>query len=110
MGGFRPLPFTRNAPGLLQTALYWEWTVQSGREQGKQIPENYIEIHYEDLVTDPRRVLAELGTFLDHDLDFDRIQSTGLGRLRETNSSFRGDERETQNPVNRWKEKLSAKD
>lgn len=51
--------------------------------------------------------MARLGDFLDHDLDYDRIQRTGLGRLRESNSSFRGDEKETQNPINRWKERLS---
>jgi hypothetical protein len=81
--------------------------VHQGRQHGRQIPEDYIEIRYEELVTEPRAVLAQLEDFLDHDLDYDRIQRTSLGRLRESNSSFRGDERETQNPVNRWKERLS---
>jgi LPS sulfotransferase NodH len=107
MGGFRPFPWNRRSRGLLETALYWDWMVHKGRQHGRQIPRDYIEIHYEELVTQPRAVLARLGDFLDHDLDYDLIQRTGLGRLRESNSSFRGDEKETQNPVNRWKERLS---
>jgi LPS sulfotransferase NodH len=107
MEGFRPFPWSRRSRGLLETALYWDWTVHTGRQHGRQIPGDYIEIHYEELVTQPRAVLARLGGFLDHDLDYDRIQRTGLGRLRESNSSFRADGKETQNPVNRWKERLS---
>jgi LPS sulfotransferase NodH len=107
MQGFRPFPWSRRARTLLETALYWEWMVHQGRQRGRQVPEDYIEIHYEALVTEPRAVLARLGDFLKHDLDYERIQSAGLGRLRESNSSFRGDEKEIKNPVNRWKEKLS---
>jgi hypothetical protein len=109
MGGFTPFPWQRSARGLRETALYWEWMVRKGRHYGKQIPADYFEVRYEDLVGDPRRTLAALGQFLDHDLDYDRIQSAGLGRLRESNSSFRQDEEQIQ-PVNRWKEKLSRKE
>ncbi len=107
MGAFRPFPWSQRPRGLLETALYWDWTVHKGRQYGRQIPGDYIEIHYEELVTESRAALARLGDFLDHDLDYDRIQKAGLGRLRESNSSFRGDEKEMQNPVNRWREKLS---
>jgi len=107
MGGFRPFPWSRQSRGLLETALYWEWTVRTGRQRGTQVPGDYIEIHYEELVTQPQTVLTRLGDFLDHDLDYERIQRTGLGRLRESNSSFLGDKEEMQKPVNRWKELLS---
>jgi hypothetical protein len=108
MGEFRPFPWSRKPRGLLETALYWEWMVRTGRRHGRQIPADYIEVHYEDLVNDPRRTLATLGEFLDHDLDYNRIQSTGLGRLSESNSSFLDEANQTRrNPVNRWKERLS---
>jgi LPS sulfotransferase NodH len=107
MGEFRPFPWSRRSRGLLETALYWNWMVRKGRQYGRQIPKDYIEIHYEELVTQPRAALASLGDFLDHNLDYDRIRRTGLGRLRESNSSFQGNGREAQNPVNRWKERLS---
>jgi Sulfotransferase family len=107
MEGFRPFPWRLESRGLLETALYWQWTVQKGRQFGREIPADYIEIRYEELVTEPRLSLAKLGKFLDHDLDYDRIQKAGLGRLSESNSSFLGNEKESRNPVNRWRQKLS---
>ncbi len=112
MDGFHPLPWDRGETNsLVATALYWEWMVRNGREQGSRFPSDYIELHYEDLITEPRETLQKLGRFLDHDLDYDRIRNAGLGRLSETNSSFR-DEGETDklNPLGRWKERLSRAD
>jgi len=89
MGGFRPLPWDRSETrSLVATALYWEWMVRNGREHGSRFPSDYLEVHYEDLITQPRETLQRLGRFLDHDLDYDRIKSTGLGRLSESNSSW----------------------
>lgn len=107
MGGFRPFPWSQRSRGLLETALYWDWMVHQGRQCGRQIPGDYFEIHYEELVTQPRPTLARLGEFLDHDLDYDRIQRTRLEEPRESNSSFKSEGPEAQNPVNRWKERLS---
>jgi sulfotransferase family protein len=111
MGGFQPLPWDRRSRSLLATAMYWEWMVHRGREYGRQIPADYIEVRYEDLVSEPRKTLARLGQFLDHDLDYDRIQSAGLGRLRESNSSFLAEAPEVKtNPMNRWKERLTREE
>jgi hypothetical protein len=114
MGGFSPLPWDRTeTKSLVATALYWEWMVRNGREHGRRFPLDYTEIHYEDLITKPRDVLQRLGSFLDQDLDYDRIQSAGLGRLSESNSSFReeaGDAKEKINPLGRWRERLSPTD
>ena len=107
MGGFRPFPWSRNNRSLIETGLYWQWTVRKGREYGREIPSDYIEIKYEDLTQNPRRVLADLGEFLDHDLNYDQIQSARLGTLRESNSSFRDDEKQEANSIQRWKQKLS---
>ena len=108
MGGFTPFPWRREPRSLTETALYWEWMVRKGRQDGAKITADYFEIRYEDLVGEPRHTIATLGEFLDQDLDYNRIQIASLGRLSETNSSFRKDEREASgNPVNRWKQKLS---
>lgn len=108
MGGFRPFPWDRRARGLLPTALYWEWMVEQGRRYGREIPGDYFEVHYEDLVSEPRRTLASLGEFLDHDLDYDRIQRVRLGRVGDSNSSFKTEPEDVSaNPVNRWRERLS---
>jgi len=109
MGGFQPLPWDRGPRGLLATALYWEWMVRNGQRNGRSIPADYIEVRYEDLVSQPRRTLQTLSQFLDHDLDFDRLQNVCLGRLRPSNSSFL-DEGCHENPVNRWKNRLSEKE
>jgi hypothetical protein len=112
MGGFTPLPWDRGqTDSLVATSLYWEWMVHQGRAHGRKIPADYIEIRYEDLITKPHETLGELGGFLDHDLDYDRIQSAGLGRLSETNSSFREEgAKEKINPLGRWKERLAHAD
>jgi LPS sulfotransferase NodH len=106
MRGFKPLLWERTAKGLAPTALYWEWMVRTGRQYGNQFPSDYIEVRYEELVSAPRAALKQLGDFLDHDLDHDRIQKAALGRLRESNSSFQ-DEKNQVCPVNRWRERLS---
>jgi Sulfotransferase family len=109
MGGFAPLPWDRSqTDSLVATALYWEWMVRKGRTPGRNFPADYMEIHYEDLITNPRETLSKLSGFIDHDLDYDRIQRVGLGCLSETNSSFRGDgEKEQLNPLARWKKRLA---
>jgi hypothetical protein len=112
MGGFQPLPWDRSeSRSLVATALYWEWMVRNGREHGHRYPADYVEVHYEDLITDPQEVLQRLGSFLDHDLDYGRIKNAGLGRLSETNSSFREEGgAEKLKPLGRWKERLSHRD
>ena len=104
MGGFKPL--RNRAAGLLPTALYWEWMVRRGRQHGLHIPGDYIEVRYEELVSDPRATVRKLGEFLDHDLDYDGIKKASLGRVREPNSSF-SRENEQHSPLNRWSVKLS---
>jgi hypothetical protein len=111
MGGFTPLPWDRGqTDSLVATALYWEWMIRKGRTNGSKFPADYIEIRYEDLLTSPHETLDRLGVFIDDDLDYDRIQRAGLGRLSETNSSFREEGAKELNPLGRWKERLSPAD
>ena len=109
MEGFKPLPWHREAGSLLATAMYWEWMVRKGRSYGRQIPDDYMEVFYEDLVQRPRETLAILSRFVGQELDYDHIQRTALGRISETNSSFREEaEKHEINPVQRWKERLTG--
>lgn len=108
MGGFRPLPWNRQQLGLEETALYWHWMVRHGRRHGNKIPADYLELHYEELVSDPRKALKTLAKFINHDLNYDKILQSALGRISEPNSSFAG-EPDSSQPVHRWKEKLTAK-
>jgi len=106
MGGFRPFPWNRAQLALEQTAVYWSWMIDQGRRGGSRIPSDYLEVHYEELVANPRSALQKLAEFTDHDLNYERIQQAGLGRIRDPNSSFQDEASST--PVNRWKEKLTA--
>src|SRR5271166_3036107 len=112
MGGFSPLPWDRSqTESLVATALYWEWMIHQGRAHGRKFPADYIEIRYEDLITNPHETLGKLGSFIDHDLDYERIHRASLGRLSETNSSFREEGTKKQiNPLGRWRERLAHAD
>src|ERR1035437_9113609 len=102
-----PLPWDRH-DRLGVAGLYWEWLVDKGREQGKRLGADYQEVRFEDLVARPQETLSRLGSFIDHDLDYERIQRVGVGSVSEPNSSFLADSNGTFNPVARWKTKMSA--
>lgn len=110
MGGLRPLPWDQ-AKARLATALYWQWMVRKGRENGQAVAPDYDEVHYEDLVTRPAETLAKLGEFIDHDLNYERILKTGIGRVSDPNSSFKSEpQSQASNPIGRWKTMLSQKE
>jgi len=102
-----PLPWDRDER-VGVAGLYWEWIVNKGRTEGKRLGPDYIEVRFEDLIAKPQETLAQLGVFIGHDLDYDRIQQTGIGSVSEPNSSFAGESEGAFNPVARWKTKMSA--
>ncbi len=103
IGWIRPLPWDR-ARAVLAPAIFWRWIVSRGRRYGQQMGNDYMEVHYEDVVQQPREALARIGAFIEQDLDYDRIQQNPLGSLQTPNSSFRGDGREKEaNTIGRWK-------
>jgi hypothetical protein len=108
IGWIKPLPWDKSRR-LLAPAIFWRWIVAKGRKYGRSMPGDYMEIHFEDVVQKPRETLERLGAFIDHDLNYDRIQQNALETLRNPNSSFRGDGQEKEsNPIERWKVLLSA--
>jgi hypothetical protein len=108
IGWIRPLPWDR-ARAFLVPAIFWRWIVSKGRRYGQALGGDYMEVHYEDLVQHPRVTLARIGQFIEHDLDYDRIQQVALGSVHNPNSSFRGDGKETEaNTIGRWKRMFTA--
>ena len=97
----RSFPWDRGKE-LFTAALYWEWVVNRGREAGRELGSDYIELHYEDLVTNPRSVLADLGEFIGQELDYERIEKVGIGSVSRPNSSFSKEARDFR-PVARWR-------
>jgi len=106
-GWAHPFPWDRNQQ-LAVASLYWEWIVKRGRAFGRRLGGDYCEVHYEDLVQNPRETLRGLSDFVGQELDYDRIQQIRIGSVSEPNSSFSagaagGDFR----PVRRWAEQMS---
>ena len=90
--------------------LYWEWMVNKGQEDGLKLGRDYIEVHFEDLIERPRDTLTKLGNFIEHDLDYDRIQQVGIGSVIAPNTSFKAERQEEQfSPIGRWKKAYSLR-
>jgi hypothetical protein len=102
-----PLPWDRDEQ-LGIAGLYWEWVVRKGQEQGKRLGADYEEVRFEQLITNPQHTLSQLGQFIDHDLDYGRIQNSGIGSVRQPNSSFAKESEKQFNPVERWRTKMSV--
>jgi Sulfotransferase family len=107
IGWIRPFPWDRRG-SLLASGLFWKWMVLKGRNHGRKMGPDYMEVRYEELVEKPRETLAEISKFIDEDLDYDRILSQPMDSVKSPNSSFGGDENlKGLRPVGRWKTLLS---
>lgn len=90
---------------LLVCGLYWRWLVQKGREYGRRLGPDYLEVRYEQLVQHPKETLATLGDFVHADLNYDHIRQNAIGAVSKPNTSFRDEARRgTFSPVGRWKD------
>lgn len=99
----RPLPWDRKRAAVA-AGIYWEWFVERGREAGRALGADYIEVRYEDLVRRPAEVLKGLESFVEHDLDYQRINEVGIGSVSAPNTAFKAEKR---SPIGRWKTDLS---
>jgi hypothetical protein len=107
-GWIRPFPWDRRK-GVLVSGLYWQWIVNKGRENGHIFGSDYTEVHFEELIQNPRKVLAKLGEFIGHDLDYDKILRVGIGSVGDPNTSFQSEfENKKFNPVGRWREHFTT--
>ena len=108
-GYIRRLPWDRKRP-VMACGLYWEWMVNSGRKDGQLLGPDYMEVRFEDLVTNTRDTLAKVGDFIQHDLNYDRIKAVGIGSVSEPNTSFHPDSKEEFSPVQRWRKGYSPEE
>jgi hypothetical protein len=103
-------PFAWDRPKTLEVAaVYWDWIVRKGCKDGRTLGGDYVEVRFEDLVLDPRKVLGSLSAFIGQELDYDTIERAGIGAVSQPNSSFREEMSQGEfGPVGRWKAILSA--
>jgi hypothetical protein len=102
----RTLPW-RSRISLVGGGVYWEWVIQLACNYGRQLGDDYLEVHFEDLIHSPGETLRTVGKFLDHELDYDRIRHVGYGSISRPNTFFSLDPKKF-SPVGRWKKQFSA--
>jgi hypothetical protein len=83
------------------SGLYWKWLVSQGRESGRKLGSDYLELQYEQLLAHPQETLATLSQFIGENLSYRVIQKNAVGTVARPNSSFpyTGE----LNSVGRWK-------
>jgi hypothetical protein len=108
-GYIRRLPWDRK-PSKMAAGLYWEWMVNKGRRDGRDLGQDYTEVRFEELIGRPRETLARLGQFIAQELDYDQIRQVGIGSVSHPNTSFEDAPGEEFNPVGRWRSAYSAQE
>jgi len=94
--------------GIIGCGLYWEWMIEHGRRFGKTIPDDYMEVRFEDLLAQPQPTLDRIGQFIDQPLDYEVIQQVAYGSVTKPNSSFKQESAKRDfNPVGRWRKSFS---
>jgi len=107
-GWIRPLPWDKKH-SLLAAGLYWKWIVRKARRYGSRLGASYMELRYEELVRQTRTSLVQVGSFLQHNLDYDRIQARSIGSVKKPLTAFRKELEEGKfAPVGRWKQQFPA--
>lgn len=92
-------------------AFYWDWITGKCREFGKNMPGDYLEIRYEELVENGPEALRKIGGFIEQDLDYERIQKNQVGTVGDPNTSFGGDGGKGEfRPIGRWRGAYSKED
>ena len=102
----RRFPWDRERPAMA-AAVYWEWIVNKGRQAGRTLGGDYVEVHYEDLVLKPAEVLRNLEPFIEHDLNYEQILRVGIGSVSAPNTAFKDDHR---SPIGRWRTDFSQEE
>jgi len=106
----RPFPWEQRY-SVIGCGLYWEWIVQQARKFGQSLGGDYMEVHFEDLLSHPQETLDRIGHFIDQPLDYETIQRVAYGSVSQPNTSFNSkDSNAPFNPVGRWKKSFSQQE
>ncbi|WDE13995.1 sulfotransferase family protein [Thalassomonas haliotis] len=97
---------------LLYAALNWQEAVIQGRKAGERYPEQYMELHYENLVNEPGKALSRLSDFIGVRFCEQQVKKVRFGSLRAPNSEVMSAQESGKGglincAVGRWKKLLS---
>ncbi len=112
---FTKLKILRNIYGgregqLYTSAIYWDWIIKAGLENTKLYPNSILQVKYEDIVTNMQLELTRIGTFIEKELDIDRIHNNAIGAVSKPNTSFKDElHKQDFSPVERWEKSTSPK-
>src|SRR5205807_4509737 len=81
----RPFPWEER-PSVIGAGVYWEWIVQHGRNYGRLLGPDYMEVHFEDLIASPQKTLINIGHFVNHELNYDRIRQIAYASVGKPNT------------------------
>ena len=96
---------------LLVAGLHWQWKVRAGREQACGFGSDYLEVRFENLLTQPQRELDKVSKLVEYPLDYAQLQETPVGSFARTNSSFVAVDQElARRPVRRWESQLTREE
>jgi len=93
---------------LLCAAKSWEMAIKEGQTVGKELGNRYIEIRYEDIITNLDDVLREINNFAQINIDRRKIEDSSVGSLGKGNTAFEDKMDGISNRgLNRWKKELT---
>ncbi|MFC1831211.1 sulfotransferase [Thermodesulfobacteriota bacterium] len=100
----KPLPWHRKEE-YLPAGAYWQWCVGRAQKWAKRLGNRYLEVRFEDLISDRDACLDRLFAFLGEAYDRERIDQNMLGSISRPNTSFLQDDASSSfSPLNRWRQ------
>lgn len=97
---------------LVWGAKIWELLATRGARSGRALGSRYLELRYEEVVSNLDTTMDRLGDFCAIELDRSRIESTRVGALAQANTGFTDDDMRgvSQKAKERWKDRLTDRE
>jgi hypothetical protein len=96
---------------LLWGAKIWEMLAREGRASGSKLGDRYLELKYEDVVTDVDGTLAALNRFLGLSIDRQAVTASRIGALGKANTPSAVPEAGiSTSGVQRWSQQLERRE
>lgn len=99
---------------MTKLARDWRWKVMLGRKMGAMIPQHYLEVHYETLVSQPVETLRRICDFLGEPFEFGmlRYHESGAAEMPAASMQWHTSSVSAPDPrkVQSWRQKMTSTD